>query len=93
MPRKPVQNVRMQAAPSQAKVLQTLLRERRIAAGLRQSELAEKIGATQPFVSKYEAGERRLDILELRAVCGALGVSLPVFLAELEARLLEVGTL
>jgi transcriptional regulator with XRE-family HTH domain len=79
----------MQSALSQAKVLQALLREKRTAARLRQSELAEKIGVTQPFVSKYEAGERRLDILELRAVCNALGLSLPAFLAELEARLRE----
>ena len=46
-----------------------LLRETREAAGLTQVELAEKLGQSQSFVSKYERGERRLDIIQLRTVC------------------------
>jgi hypothetical protein len=38
-------------------------------------------------VSKYETGERRLDVIELRAVCAALGVPLQTFLRRLEKRL------
>lgn len=53
-----------------------LLRAAREAKGLSQSELAERLGETQPFVSKCETGERRLDIVETRAWCGALGVTL-----------------
>lgn len=53
-----------------------LLREHREAAGLRQVDLAERLDRPQSFVSKYEAGERRLDLVELRSVCVALGVSL-----------------
>jgi transcriptional regulator with XRE-family HTH domain len=30
----------------------------------------------QSFVSKYECGERRLDLLELRQICLALGFPL-----------------
>ena len=63
---------------------QALLREIRSEAGLRQSELAEKLGQPQSFVSKYESGERRLDILELREVCKALGISLQNFIHRLE---------
>ena len=33
-------------------------------AGLTQAGLAERIGRTQSFVSKYERGERRLDVVE-----------------------------
>ncbi|BBU64364.1 transcriptional regulator (plasmid) [Methylosinus sp. C49] len=33
-------------------------------AGLTQEGLAERIGRTQSFVSKYERGERRLDVVE-----------------------------
>lgn len=53
-----------------------LLRERREAAGLRQIDLAERLDRPQSFVSKYEAGERRLDLVELRGICMVLGVSL-----------------
>jgi transcriptional regulator with XRE-family HTH domain len=35
----------------------------------------------QSFVSKYESGERRLDLIELQQVCDALGVDLLVFVA------------
>jgi transcriptional regulator with XRE-family HTH domain len=57
-------------------VLQTLLIAMRTETGLRQVDLAERLGKPQSFVSKYESGERRLDIIELLAVCDALGISL-----------------
>lgn len=74
----------------QAKILQALLRERRKSMGLKQIELADRLGVPQSFVSKYESGERRLDALELREVCAMLGMSLPEFVKELEKRLREI---
>ena len=62
--------------------LRELLREIRIEAGLRQVDLAECLGQPQSFVSKYEAGERRLDIVELEQVCKACGISLPDFISR-----------
>lgn len=56
--------------------LQALLRQVRLEAELRQIDLAERLGETQSFVSKYEAGERRLDLVQLHRVCEALGVPL-----------------
>lgn len=53
-----------------------LLREYRDKAGIRQVDLAERLGRPQSFVSKYEAGQRRLDLVELRDICAALGVDL-----------------
>ena len=38
----------------------------------------------QSFVSKYEIGERRLDLIELREVCAALGVPLLEFVKQFE---------
>ncbi len=38
----------------------------------------------QSFVSKYESGERRLDVIELRHVAQALGVTVWVVLERLE---------
>lgn len=41
---------------------------------LTQAELALRLDRPQSFVSKYESGERRLDIVEFISVCDALGV-------------------
>jgi len=67
--------------------LQTLLRQVRTDAGLTQTDVAQRLGQPQSFVSKYESGERRLDILELRGVCQAVGISLPEFIRRLEQAL------
>lgn len=64
--------------------LQGLLRACRERAGLRQAELAQRLGRPQSFVSKYESGERRLDLIELQGVCRALGISLQDFVKEFE---------
>lgn len=59
--------------------LAALLRQIRLDANLTQSQLAEKIGQTQSYVSKYENGEQRLDLIELETVCKAVGISLTDF--------------
>ena len=60
----------------------------RAEAGLTQTEIAQRLGQPQSFVSKYESGERRLDVLELRQVCAVVGVSLADFVRRLERALL-----
>lgn len=42
--------------------------------GLTQQEVALRLERTQSFVSKYESGERRLDVIEFVEVCQALGI-------------------
>lgn len=69
------------------RALSDLLRRTRLEGGLRQQDVAERIGEPQSFVSRYETGQRRLDVLELRVVCRAVGVSLPEFVARLEESL------
>jgi len=64
--------------------LQELLREARTEAGFSQIELAKKLGRPQSFVSKYESGERRLDLVELREICKALKISLTDFVRRFE---------
>ncbi|MGF6289650.1 helix-turn-helix domain-containing protein [Paraburkholderia youngii] len=64
-----------------------LLRAAREDAGLTQEEVAARLKATQTFVSKCERGERRLDIIELRNWCKALGIPAAQFVAELEKKL------
>jgi transcriptional regulator with XRE-family HTH domain len=46
----------------------------RKAAGLTQAELSQKLNRPQSFVSKYERGERRMDVIEFGEVAKALGV-------------------
>lgn len=72
---------------NEQKQLRKLLRQIRLGAGIKQAGLAELLGKPQSFVSKYESGERRLDLLELRQVCKALGVPLTEFVVRLEALL------
>ncbi len=65
------------------KILQSLY-EIRTRKGLRQVDLAKQLGVQQSFVSKYESGERRLDVLELRAICKCLDVDMNEILKSIE---------
>jgi transcriptional regulator with XRE-family HTH domain len=67
------------------KRLFALLREARVDAGLRQVDVAKRLREPQAFVSRYESGERRLDLIELREVCRALGINLNDLVREFEA--------
>jgi transcriptional regulator with XRE-family HTH domain len=78
---------RLTANRRQQKVLLSLLRELRKEAGLRQVDMAKALGKPQAFVSYYESGARRLDLLELRQVCQALGIPLTKFVQRFEKAL------
>jgi transcriptional regulator with XRE-family HTH domain len=54
----------------------------RLDAGLRQTDVAKKLGKPQSFVSNYESGERRLDLLELQAVCEVMGMKVKDFVGR-----------
>ncbi|MCC7494023.1 MAG: helix-turn-helix domain-containing protein [Fimbriimonadaceae bacterium] len=58
---------------AQFRQLCQLLVASRQAAGLTQAALAALLDRPQSFVSKYETGERRLDVIEFVAVANALG--------------------
>jgi len=79
---------RLTANRKQQKALLSLLCELRVQAGIRQVDMARALGKPQAFVSYYESGARRLDLLELRQVCKVLGISLPDFVRTFEKRLL-----
>jgi transcriptional regulator with XRE-family HTH domain len=64
--------------------LRALLLKARKDAGLTQAVLAVRLGRPQSFVSKYEAGERRLDVVEFLDVGRAVGFSPSRLLTELE---------
>ena len=50
-----------------------LLKGARKAAGLTQAQVAGRLKKPQSFVTKYENGERRLDVLEFLSVAGGSG--------------------
>jgi len=68
-------------------VVVQLLKELRKSAGVTQVQMAEKLGQSQSLFSKYERGELRLDVIQLRTVAQTLGLTLVEFVAMLEARL------
>jgi len=52
-----------------------------------QQELADSLGCSQTYVSKYEQCQKRLDIIEVRKICSCLGVDLTELIYEFEERL------
>lgn len=68
----------------QYRVMLRVLREMREQVPLTQIELASKLNVSQVFISKCESGQRRLDLIELRAWCMAMGVSTSDFLKAVE---------
>jgi transcriptional regulator with XRE-family HTH domain len=65
-------------------LLVACLKDARVQQGVTQVELAARIGADQSYVSKYERCERRLDYVELRAICLALGIDPVRFIKSFE---------
>jgi transcriptional regulator with XRE-family HTH domain len=54
------------------KVLVDLIVAKREAAGLTQTQLAERLGEYQSFVARLESGQRRIDVIELIELAGVL---------------------
>lgn len=77
---------------SQNQALLAMLKSARKSASLPQADLATRLGRGQGTVSKVELGARRLDVIELRAWLGALGVDFLTFMRELDARLQSYPT-
>jgi transcriptional regulator with XRE-family HTH domain len=59
--------------PRYRALIEQLVAERK-QQGLSQQALAERLGRHQQFVSRYEIGERRLDVVEFIDVAKALGL-------------------
>lgn len=63
-----------------------LLRQKRLDAGVTQVDLCRKLDVPNSFVGKVERGERRLDVIELQAICRILGIKLQALMDELDQR-------
>jgi transcriptional regulator with XRE-family HTH domain len=64
--------VRKSLYSPEQKALQEILQQVRQERGLLQSQLAERLGMSQSYVSRYEGGVTLLDIPELVQICKAL---------------------
>lgn len=71
--------------PEYASFRRLLISARR-SASLTQAEVAERLGRPQSFVAKYEAAERRLDVVEFVQVCAALGADPAKIVRQMQKR-------
>jgi transcriptional regulator with XRE-family HTH domain len=69
------------------RVLLKLLKQHRVQAGITQTACSTALGRSQSFVSDIERGVRRLDLVELKDICGVLKISLIRFVEEFEQAL------
>ena len=70
-----------------------LLMEARKDTGLTQMELSARLNHSQSFVSKYESGERRLDVVEFIKVCDALQISPDSIINQLKKEMQHLAVL
>lgn len=70
---------------TQQKRLSQLLKAGRKKTGLTQFELADRLGHYRAFISRYERGERRLDVLEFLDVAEALKLDPAEVIAKVRA--------
>jgi transcriptional regulator with XRE-family HTH domain len=63
-----------------------LLVQVRKRAGVTQQQLAKKLARPQSFVSKYERGERRLDVVEFLRISRLLDADPVALLREIDER-------
>lgn len=65
-------------------VFRQLLSEARLAKNIKQSDLAKQLRRkSQSYVSNYERGERRVDIVEFFDIAEALDIDIQEFIAAL----------
>jgi transcriptional regulator with XRE-family HTH domain len=67
--------------------LASVLRELREATGETQTQFAGRLGRGQTYVSNVELGIKRLDLVEVRDYCAALGIPLATLIAQWEKRI------
>lgn len=56
------------------------LRQARKAAGLKQADVAKKLGKQQSYISKIEKRERRIDVVELKILAKIYNKNISYFL-------------
>ncbi|EIC30843.1 helix-turn-helix domain-containing protein [Methylomicrobium album] len=73
-------------------IFRSLLVQARVASGLTQMQIAEKLGKPQSYISKYERGERRLDFPEFIELADILEIDVAGFVSDYRAALAPIKT-
>lgn len=68
------------------RLLARKLRDARLASGLSQCQIAERLRKPQSYISRCESGARRIDIFELQEFARAYRKSLTFFVQTHDAR-------
>ena len=63
------------------------VKSERLRAGLKQEELAARLGKDQSWISLIENSQRRLDVVEFIKIAYAIGVAPEALLARIVAKL------
>ena len=72
--------------PGEHKIVGEVLKEFRKSADLHQKDIATRLNKPQSFVSAYEAGQRRIDVLELLRIADVVGADPCVVFTEIVRR-------
>lgn len=80
----------MKTSRQREEIVINILKHLRQASGLTQSDVAHLLRRPQSFVSKYESGIRRLDLLEVYDLCQIFGVQMTEFIRQLEEELQRI---
>lgn len=67
-------------------IFRELLTQAREDAGMTQVQVATKLGKPQSYVSKYESGDRRLDVTEFVQIADLLSLDVGSFLDQYRAK-------
>ena len=72
-------------SPAHVRLLELLVAARE-KAGMTQQELADRLRKPQSFISKYEGGGRRIDVIEFVAIADALDMDASRAIREVRAK-------
>ena len=73
----------MWIGPEKHKIVGERLEATRKGAGVTQVELAKRLRKPQSFVSSYESGQRRVDLLEFASIVTAIGADVGAVATEI----------
>jgi len=63
--------------------LRTLMKRERKSAGLKQTDIAKKTSRSQAYISKFENGDLRLDVIDFMLFCEVIGCDPHAILKEI----------
>lgn len=69
------------------------MRQARLDSELTQQEMAKALKKPQSFISKYESGERKINVVEFIEICKVLKLDSSNFLKQIERKIDETQSI